>query len=114
MFKLRIKNWWSNPEEDFADFTVDTAKSNYKKYQNDLKRKQMDYIRHLCDEIKVVSRRGQQSVETVNLLNDFMTRDFMIELKEYFENKGFSVKEESNKTGILTSWLRISWEDNNE
>ena len=107
MFKLKIKNWC--PE--FDDFDVNVAKSNYKKYQDKLECKRRDYIKTLCDEIKIASRNGCQSIETENLLNDMMTYEFMMELKEYFEQKGFNVKEVSNGYGVITSWLRISWED---
>lgn len=92
------------------DVNVDIARANYQKYQDELKEIQKNYIKTLCDRIKLASRDGCKSIKTANLLNDFMTYEFMMEMKEYFEQRGFCVKEESNNSGALTSWLRISWE----
>lgn len=94
------------------ELTVDVAKANYQKYCDDLKKERSDYIKSLCSEIKIKSRNGAKFIETVSLLKDFMTYDYMInELKPYFESRGFKVTEEDNNTGVITSWLRISWED---
>lgn len=94
------------------EFTVDVAKANYQKYCDDLQKERCDYVKSLCKEIKIKSRNGGRFIDTVSLLKDFMTYDYMInELKPYFESRGFKVTEESNRSGVLTSWLRISWED---
>lgn len=115
MNKNKIKNWIKDVinlgfSDATDDINVDIARANYQKYQDELKQQQKDYIKTVCDRIKIESRNGCRSIETANLLNDFMTYEFMMKLKEYFEQRGFQVKEESNSSGILTSWLRISWE----
>lgn len=112
--KNKIKNWFRDMinlgmEVVDDDINVDIAKNNYQKYQDELERQRREYIKTVCNEIKIASRNGFQSMTTKNLLDEFMTYDFMMELKEYFEQRGFDVKEERNGTGVLTSWLRISW-----
>ena len=114
MFENKIKNWLRdamNLGMDVSDdVTVDVAKANYQKYQDELEQKRKDYIKTICNRIKADSRNGRKSIVTATLLNnDFMTYDFMMEMKEYFEQRGFCVKEESNSSGTITSWLRISW-----
>ena len=110
MFLKKIKNWITNDE----DFTVDNAKAEYEKYKNRresmLKIIQYAYIQELEDSIKTNARKGKQSIITADTRHDFFTYKFMEEVKEYFENKGFTVKEEYARTGVLKSWLRISWE----
>ena len=114
MIKNKIKNWLRgiiNLSVDTSDdVNVDIARANYQKYQDELEQRQKDYIVAVCNRIKGASRNGYKNIETANLLNDFMTYEFMMELKEYFEQRGFNVKEESSSTGAITSWLRISWE----
>lgn len=106
MFLENIKNWLNGN----GGITVDIAKANYKKYEDSLKRIQKAYINGLCHGIKTEARKGKKSITTVDTCYDFMTYEFMYEVKEYFEQRGFKVKEESNRTGILKSWLRIIWE----
>ena len=109
-----IKNWIKdmiNLGIDISDdVNVDIAKANYRKYQDELEQKRKDYIKTLCNIIKIESRNGLKSIITVDLTCDFMTYDFLMELKEYFEQRGFNVEEQGNHSGILTYWLRISWQ----
>ena len=112
--KNKIKNWFKNiinlvTQDVTDDVNVDIARTNYQKYQDELKEIQKNYIKTVCNKIKIASRDGCKSIKTVNSLADFMTHEFMMEMKEYFEQRGFCVKEESNKSGLITSWLRISW-----
>lgn len=114
--KNKIKGWLRDMinlgtiESVSDDVNVDIAKAYYQKYQDDLKRQQKEYIKTICNEIKALSRCGRKSIKTKTLSTEFMTYEFMMELKEYFEKRGFQVKEEINNSGVLTSWLRISWE----
>lgn len=118
MIKDKIKNWFRDAINlgmaVSDDVNVDIARINYQAYQqayqDELEQRRKDYIKTICNRIKVVSRDGCQSIETENLLNDFMTYEFMMELKEYFEQRGFHVTEEGSNSGVITSWLRISWE----
>lgn len=109
----RIKQWLkdlSNQAIKFGDdVTVEIARDNYQKYQDELKQQGKDYIKSLCAEIKRVSRNGCNSIETESSWNPFMTKEFFIELKEYFEQRGFQVVEKSNSSGCISRWLEISW-----
>ena len=106
MFIEKLKNWLVGLD----DVTADIARDNYKKYERQLKKMQASYIRGLCDQIKSEARSGKKSITTVDTCYDFFTYEFMAEVKEYFEKRGFNVKEESNRTGVLKSWLRIRWD----
>ena len=106
MFLKNIKNWLNVNE----DMTVDIARANYKKYEDGLDKMRKAYIKGLCEQIKKDARDGRRSMTTLDTCYDFVTYEYLEEIKEYFEQRGFKVKEESNHTGILKSWLRISWE----
>lgn len=106
MFLKNIKNWFNG----YGDTTVEVARDIRKKHEDDLEKMRKAYIKELCDQIKTDARKGCKSTTTVDTLYDFITYEYLNELKEYFEQRGFKVKEESNRTGILKSWLRIIWE----
>lgn len=106
MFFKKIKNWLNCNE----DMTVDIARSNYKKYEDGLEKMRKAYIKGLCDQIKTDARKGYKSTTTLDTCYDFVTHEYLEELKEYFEQRGFIVREESAHTGVLKSWLRIIWE----
>ena len=113
MVKDKIKKWFIDTinlsMDANNDVNVDIARANYQKYQDELEQKRKDYVKTLCKRIKVASRDGYQFIKTANLLDDFMTYEFMMELKEYFEQRGFNVKEEDSSTGAISSYLKISW-----
>ena len=95
-----------------CDVDAEVAKSNYKKYLDELDKERQEYIKELCTRIKKESRRGCKCVCTACSLEDFMSYDYMMNtLKPYFEQRGFIVTEECNRSGILTSWLKIRWEE---
>ena len=106
MLIKKIINWFENKD----DVTADIAKSNNKFYQYQLEERRRDYIKSLCKQIKIESLKGSKCIITADLQHEIMSYDFMMELKEYFEQRGFNVEEKSNRCGVLTSWLRISWE----
>ena len=110
MFLKKIKKWLNSNTE----FTADDARAGYKKYKKNyetsLKIMQRTYIKELNNEIKKKARKGNQSITTVDTCYDFFTYNFMEEIKEYFEQKGFNVKEEMTYSGVIKSWLIISWE----
>lgn len=114
MNKNKIKNWLKDVihlgMDATDDVNIDIARENYKKYEDELVQRQKDYIKTICNRIKASSRNGCRSIDTANLLNDFMTYDFMMEMKSYFEQRGFDVEEKRSNSGCITSWLRISWE----
>lgn len=93
-----------------CDITVDDARNSYKKYEDGLEKMRKAYIKGLCDQIKKEARAGNKSTTTLDTCYDFVTYEYLEEIKEYFEQRGFRVREESNRTGVLKSWLRIIWE----
>ena len=106
MFLKNAKNWLKSN----GDITVDDARNNYKKYEDRLKKYRKAYIKGLCDQIKKEARNGNKSMTTLDTCYDFVTYEYLEEIKEYFEQRGFKVKEESTRTGAFKSWLRIIWE----
>lgn len=116
---ISMINEWLNFEsatrEDYGEVTVDMARANHKEYEQDIKRQQQNYIKQLCEEIKLMSRAGKLSTTTLDThSDDFITYDFLQELITYFTSKGFKVEEEHSTLGVYRAWLRISWkEDNN-
>lgn len=113
MFKDWIKYLWNLGMDTSDDINIDIARANYQKHQNDLKRKQNDYIKTLCGAIKVDARKGKKYIDTLNVLEkDFMTAEFIIEMKTYFEQRGF--KADVTNCGLSRCWLRISWDEGEE
>ena len=113
---ISIINEWLNFEsatkEDYGDITFDMARANYNEYEQELKKQQQNYIKELCEEIKLMSRAGKLSTTTFYTQQEkFMTDDFLQELKTYFTSRGFKVKEENYIYSMITKYLRISWEE---
>ena len=106
MFLKNIKNWFKNDN----GITVDDARNSYKKYEDGLEKMRKAYIKGLCDQIKTDAKKGYKSTTTLDTCYDFVTHEYLEEIKKYFEQRGFTVKEESNRTGVLKSWLRIRWD----
>lgn len=92
------------------DFNVNVAKKYYDVHLQRQEQRRKDYIYELEEEIKQAALDGHLSIITHNAHYDFMSFDYLDELKKYFENKGFNVEKESSNSGLLTDWLRISWE----
>ena len=105
MFK-KIMSWFENKD----DVTADIARSNNRWHEFFLEERRSEYIKTLCRQIKIESINGNKSITTMTLRDEIMTYEYMMKIKEYFEQRGFNVKEESNRSGVLTSWLRISWQ----
>ena len=109
----KIKNWFK--DINHLDMTmsdgvnIDIARTNYKKYQDDVEQQRKKYIKALCNEIKAKSRNGYKSITTYDEYYDFMSYEFLMELKEYFKQRGFEVEVEQSYYGLRKSWLIISW-----
>lgn len=88
------------------DIAVDTARTNYAKYERNLKRRQKQHIKDLCKSIRSLSKNGCRFITTADTYYDFVTYEFLHEIKEYFEQRGFEVKEID---GTESSWLKIIW-----
>ena len=115
MFKDWIKYLWNLGIETSDDVNIDIARANYQKHQDKLKRKQNDYIKTICGKIKVAARNGSKHIDTLSVRDtDFITKEFLDEMKEYFEQRGFNAKIESNYYAMNYPWLRISWTEGGE
>lgn len=92
-----------------TELTVDVAKSNYQKYLDDLVKKQEEYKLELCDDIKRYSRSGFTFTTTRHIfsIDKFITKDYLNDLKVYFDAKGFDTKIVEYDDG--DAYLRISW-----
>ncbi len=113
-------------EYDDCDIDVETAKSNYKAYQNDLKQRSKDLIKKWNKEIIESSSKGEKFFMT----NQFVTDDdkdrirFMISesnccvdfpldatlkhFQQYYESKGFKVVRIEYPTNNICG-LKIIW-----
>lgn len=92
-----------------SDITADMARENYKKYQSYLKKEQKYYIKSLRNNIKATSKQGKKHVDTISTSYDFMTDEFIYELKEYFEQRGFCVEKLKYSSPTQSFYFRISW-----
>lgn len=111
MFKDWIKDLWNLSIENSDDVNIDIAKANYQKYQDYLKRQQDEYIKDVCRKIKLESRQGDKYTDTLCVKDkDFMTPEFLLEMKTYFEQRGFNTDIKSYCYGSCENWLRIRWE----
>ena len=112
MFKDWIKDLWNlGMMEASDDVNIDIAKANYQKHQDDLKHQQDEYIKNVCRKIKQESRLGDKYTDTL-CVNDkeFMTQEFLHEMKAYFEQRGFQADIADHPFGSYGPWLRIRWE----
>lgn len=94
------------------NINVNIAKTNHQKYNQKYIGKQKHrlkkYLKSLCKQIKMSSKIGLTSIDT-------KTCDgFKAETKEYFEQRGFNVQENSDYSSYFISrrgsYLTISWE----
>ena len=114
-FKKKLLSWL----EDFFeidlgfDVDVDIAKANCQKYRGELesrlKRDQEKYIKALRNNIKIASRNGSSYVRTKDSFESFMTHGYMMELKNYFEQRGFCVEVATVPSRMTRTYLIISW-----
>lgn len=91
------------------ELTVDVARANYQKYLKEVRDKQEQYKIELCDEIERYSRRGFLSTMTrhIHSIDRFITKEYLDELKVYFDAKGFTTKLIECEDG--DGWLIIKW-----
>ena len=111
MFKDWIKDLWHLSIEASDDVNIDIAKANYQKHQDYLKRQQDKYIKDVCRKIKLKSRQGDKYTDTLCVKDkEFMTQEFLHEMKAYFEQRGFQTDIRFMPYGPNDTWLRIRWE----
>ena len=106
MFINKLNNWLNNSTVCADDVTADIARANYLKYQKNLDKKRKAYLKALCRNIKHRAKTGGTNVCTIDFDDERMNPEFIAELTEYFEQRGFEVKKH---IGTFSSWLTISW-----
>lgn len=91
------------------EITADIAKENYQEYLREMDKKREEYKLELCDEIERYSRRGFLFTTTRHIcgIDRFITKDYLNDLKVYFDAKGFSTRIVEYDDG--DAYLRISW-----
>ncbi len=89
----------------------DVARKNMQAHEKKMEKLRRKYIKQLCKDIDRESKSGNKMIFTKTLRENFMTYEFMMELKEYFEKLGFAVTEKGSRYGVLTSWLEIRWDN---
>ena len=96
-------------KKDKEELTVDVARANYQRYLKELDKKREEYKLELCDEIERYSRSGFTFTITRHThgLDRFITKDYLNELQNYFEAKGFTTRIVEYDDG--DAYLRISW-----
>ena len=92
------------------DITADLARSCKAWYKIELENKRREYRTELIRKIIYVSLHNGASVTTRDTNTDFITREFLEELKEYFEDRDFHC-ELREYDGGKRSDLLISWGD---
>ena len=92
------------------DITADLARSCKAWYKIELENKRREYKEELIRKIIYVALHNGANVTTRDTNTDFITREFLEELKEYFEDREFHC-ELRDYDGGKRSDLLISWGD---
>ena len=93
------------------DITADLARSCKAWYKIELENKRLEYRKELIRKIIYVSLHNSDHIVTRDTNTDFITREFLEELKKYFEDREFHC-ELREYDGGKRSDLLISWGDN--
>ena len=92
------------------DITADLAKSCQAWYKIELEKQRREYKEELIRKIVYVALHNGASVTTRDTNTDFITKEFLEELKKYFEDREFHC-ELRDYDGGKRSDLLISWGD---
>ena len=92
------------------EITADLARSCQAWYKVGLERQRREYKQELIKKIIYVALHNGASVTTRDTNTDFITKEFLEELKEYFEDRDFHC-ELREYDGGKRSDLLISWGD---
>ena len=92
------------------DITASLAKSCQAWYKIELENKRREYKEELIRKIIYVALHDQGHIVTRDTNTDFITREFLEKLKEYFEDREFHC-ELREYDGGKRSDLLISWSD---
>ena len=92
------------------DITADLARSCKAWYKIELENKRHEYRKELIKKIIYVALHNGASVTTRDTNTDFITKEYLEELKQYFEDRDFHC-ELREYDGGKRSDLLISWGD---
>ena len=92
------------------DITADLAKSCQAWYKIELEKQRREYKEELIRKIVYVALHNSDHVVTRDTNTDFITKEYLEELKEYFEDRDFHC-ELRDYDGGKRSDLLISWGD---
>ena len=92
------------------DITADLARSCQAWYKIELEKQRREYKEELIRKIIYVALHNSDHVVTRDTNTEFITREFLEELKEYFEDRDFHC-ELRDYDGGKRSDLLISWGD---
>ena len=95
------------------DITAGLAKSCQAWYKIELEKQRREYKEELIKKIIYVALHDQGHIVTRDTNTDFITREFLKELKKYFEDRDFHC-ELRDYDGGKRSDLLISWGDDEE
>ena len=99
-----------NDYSQVEDITASLAKSCQAWYKIELENKRREYKEELIRKIVYVALHNSDHIVTRDTNTDFITREFLEELKEYFEDRDFhcELRDYNNRE---RSDLLISWGD---
>lgn len=90
---------------------VDVARKNIQAHEKKMEKLRRKYLKQLSKDINRESKKGNKMTYTKTLKENFMSYEFLMEIKEHFEKLGFTVTEKGSTYGVLTCWLEIRWGD---
>ena len=90
------------------DITADLAKSCQAWYKIELEKQRREYKGELIKKIVYVALHNSDHIVTRDTNTDFITREFLEELKEYFEERDFHCElryyDDRERSDLLISW----------
>ena len=90
------------------EITADLARSCQAWYKVGLERQRREYKQELIKKIIYVALHNGASVTTRDTNTDFITKEFLEELKEYFEDRDFHCElryyDNRERSDLLISW----------
>ena len=99
-----------NDYSQVEDITADLARSCKAWYKIELEKQRREYKEELIRKIIYVALHNGASVTTRDTNTDYITKEYLEELKQYFEDRDFHC-ELREYDGGKRSYLLISWGD---
>ena len=95
------------------DITASLAKSCQAWYKIELEKQRREYKEELIRKIVYVALHNSDHIVTRDTNTDFITREFLEELKQYFEDRDFHCElreyDGGKKSDLLISWGDDDW-----